>query len=379
MDKKDLINKSKAPKKKKLIRTEREKNITKIIVTAVFVLVAVIIYYLIDSGSYVAKVDGQRISKPVYQFFLQQQLTATETEEGLMTQEEKDKFWTTTADGQDPYEAAKREALNYSKEFMIQYIKAQEAGIKIDSDIKKQVASIMPSIQGQLTEKQFKEKYKISVAEFQSIYEKFSAIEKYKREYLDEHFKPETFTEEQLKTEYEENAKIYDSIDISYITIYKFDELGATLSEEETAKKKEKAQETLEKIKQGQPMDEAIAEYTEEKAAPAQDDTESKPLGKAKITYSQNSMYDYYLEWDFIEWAFANKPGDMDIIETDYFIYVAKIDDRTVFDDVKESVKNEMEYQAREEFYKNAIASWGLEPKYNIIKNERVYDSISYK
>ena len=136
MDKKDLINKSKAPKKKKLIRTEREKNITKIIVTAVFVLVAVIIYYLIDSGSYVAKVDGQRISKPVYQFFLQQQLTATETEEGLMTQEEKDKFWTTTADGQDPYEAAKREALNYSKEFMIQYIKAQEAGIKIDSDIK---------------------------------------------------------------------------------------------------------------------------------------------------------------------------------------------------------------------------------------------------
>src|SRR5690606_29279896 len=110
MDKKVGIKKAKTPQKKKLIKTEREKRITRIIVTIVIVLLAIGVYYFIDSGSYVATVNGQRISKPVYQFFLQQQLSATEYEEGLTTQEEKDKFWTTIADGQDPYETAKREA-----------------------------------------------------------------------------------------------------------------------------------------------------------------------------------------------------------------------------------------------------------------------------
>lgn len=378
MDKKESINKAKTPKKKKLIKTQYEKNRTKIIVTIVIVLIAAIVYYLIDSGSYVATVDSNRISKSVYKFFLLQQMTATETKEGLTTQEEKDKFWTTTADGQDPYETAKQEALNYSKEFMIQYIKAQEAGIKIDSDIKNQVASIMPSIQGELTEKQFKERYNTTVGELQRIYEIFSVIEKYKSKYIEEYFELENYTYEQLKAEYNEKQKIYDNIDISYILLYKFNETGDVLSDEEIAQKKEKAEEALGKIQQGQSMDDLITEYSEETATPSKNDTQPKAPGKANIRYSQDSMYEYYLEWDLIEWAFNNKPGDVDIIETDYFIYVAKVDDRTAFDDVKETVKNTMEYKAGEEYYNNAIERWGLESKYNIIKNERVYDSISY-
>ncbi|MGI6083843.1 MAG: peptidylprolyl isomerase [Acetivibrionales bacterium] len=379
MHKKESINKAKTHKKKKLIRTQREKNRTKIIITVVIILLAAIVYYLIDSGSYVATVDGHRISKTVYQFFLQKQMSAAEVEEGLVTQEEKDKFWTTIADGQDPYEAAKREALNYSKEFMIQYIKAQESGMKIDSEIKEQIAAIMPSIQGELTEKQFKEAYKTTVAELQGIYEMFSVIEKYKRKYLDENYQPEAYTDEQLKAEYNTDAKLYDKIDVSYVTLYKFNETGTPLSEEEIAGKKEKAEEALKKIQEGGSMDEIISEYTEDKADSSQEGDGASVPGKASITYSQDSMYEYYLEWDFIEWAFDNKPGDTDIIETNYFIYVAKIDGRTTFDDVKDIVKSTMEFKAGEEFYNNVIESWGLEPKYNIIKNDRVYDSISYK
>lgn len=379
MDKNYSIDKAKTSQKKKLIKTEREKNITKIIVTAAIVLIIAIVYYLIDSATYVATVDGQRISKSVYQFFLQQQMSATESEEGLTTQEEKDKFWTTIADGQDPYETAKREALNYSKEFMIQYIKAQEMGLKIDSTIKEQVASMIASAKGQLTDKQFKETYKATTAELQSIYEIFSVIDNFSKKYLEEHFKVEAYTDEQIKAEYDEDPKLYDNADISYITFNKLDGTGQTLSEEDLAGKKEKAEEALSKIQQGESIDSVIAEYTEETAASSETGTEQKTLGKANITYSQNSMMQYYLEWNLIEWVFNNKPGDMKIIEGDYYIYVVKIEDKTTFEDVKAVVKTSMEYNAGQEFYNSAIESWGLEPKYNIIKNERVYDSISYK
>ena len=379
MDKKDNINKAKMPQKKKLIKTEREKNRTKIIVTIVMVLLAIIIYYFVDSGSYVASVDGQRISKSVYQFFLQQQMSAAESEEGLTTQAEKDKFWTTIADGQDPYETAKREALNYSKEFMIQYIKAQEMGLKIDSTIKEQVASMIASAKGQLTDKQFKETYKTTATELQSIYEIFSVIENFKSKYLEEQFKMEAYTDEQIEAEYNEDPKLYDNADISYITLNLMDETGATLPEDKIAEKKEKAEEALSKIQQGKSIDSVIAEYTEETVASSETGTEQKVLGKANITYSQNSMYQYYLEWDVLEWVFTNKPGDMKIIDGDYFIYVVKIEDKTAFEDVKAVVRTSMEYNASQEFYNSAIESWGLESKYNIIKNERVYESISYR
>lgn len=379
MDKKDSINKAKASKKKKLIRTEREKNRIKIIVTVVIVLLAVLTYYFIDSGSYVATVDGRRISKSVYQFFLQQQLSATESEEGLTTQEEKDKFWTTIAEGQDPYETAKREALNYSKEFMIQYIKAQEMGLKIDSTIKEQVASMIASVKGQLTDRQFKETYKVTAAELQSIYEIYSVIENFKSRYLEEHFEAETYTDEQMEAEYNEDRKSYDNVDISYIILKKLSESSETLSEEEIAGKKEKAEEALSKIQKGEPIDDVIAEYTEVKDDPSETGTEQNDLGKGTITYSQTSMYQYYLELDALEWIFDHEPGDTGIIDGDYFIYVVKIEDRTTFDDVKDNVKSSMEYNAAQEFYNSALESWGLESKYNIIKNERVYDSISYR
>ena len=267
-----------------------------------------------------ATVDKHRISKSLYQFFLQQQLSSTENEEGLTTQQEKDKFWTTVSDGQDPYETAKREALNYSKEFMIQYIKAKEMGLKIDSTIKEKTASMITSVKGELTDKQFKETYKTTVTDLQKIYEIFSVIENYKSKYLEEQFKPDAYTEEQIEAEYNENSKQYDMADISYVTLLNIDETGAEISEEEIADKKGKAEEVLSKIQQGESMDKLIAEYTEEIVPPSETESEPKVPGKASITYSQNAMYQYYLEWEVLEWVFTNRPGDYKIIEGSYFI-----------------------------------------------------------
>ena len=379
MDKTISIKKAKTPQEKKLIRTEREKRITRLVVTAVVVIAAILVYYFIDSGSYVATVNGHRISKPLYRFLLQQQMSATEYEEDLTTQEEKDKFWTTIADGQDPYETAKREALNYSKEFMIQYIKAKEMGIKIDAASKQQIEQIINSLRSQFSDKQFKETYKVTPSELQRIYEMFSVIDNFKTKYLEENFKAEDYTDEQLKAEYDKDPKLYDKADIGYIILNKRNENGELLSDGEIEEKKLKAQEALSKINNGEPIDKVIAEYTEEKPASSETDTNNNSLGKASVTYSQDSMFQYYIEWNVLEWVFANKPGEAGIVETDYRIYVVKIEDRTAFEDVKETVKNSLVENAKEEFYNNTLESWGLESKYNIIKNERIYESISYK
>jgi len=373
MEKKTLKDKS-GSNKKKLIRTRRDIARIRIISVIVVLLVIAAIYYIVDSGSYVATVDGYRISKSEYMFFLKQQLASTEANEGLTTDKEKKDFWTTPVDGQDPFKTAKSKALDFSKEFTIQYIKAREAGFKIDAEARNQAATLVTAIKGQLSERVFRESYGIGSRELQRFYEKLSIIEKFKQKYLEKEYTPKEFTEEEVKAEYDKDSKVYDKVDISYITLYKFNENGVSLTDEEKAKKKKSAEEALDKIKQGEEFDKILAKYTEDKS-----DDEDKPVGKAKISYSQNSIYEYYIDWDLIEWAFENKTGDIDLIETDNFIYVAKIDDRTTFDDVKDTVKKTMQNRDRENFYDSALESWGLESRYNIIKNNRVYDSISYK
>ena len=68
--------------KKNLIRTDAEKNRNKIIALIVVLLIAALVYFLIDSGSYIATIDGYRIPKSEFMFFLDQQMVATENEEG---------------------------------------------------------------------------------------------------------------------------------------------------------------------------------------------------------------------------------------------------------------------------------------------------------
>lgn len=366
--------------KKNLIRTDAEKNRNKIIALIVVLLIAALVYFLIDSGSYIATIDGYRIPKSEFMFFLDQQMVATENEEGLSTKDEKEAFWTTPADGQDPYETAKRETLNYLKEFMIQYIKAQESGLKVTAESKEQSKARVESIKMSLglTDKQLEQQYKINSRDLQALYEKIAVIDEYKKQYIDNEFTAPEFTDQELKDHYEESKRDYDKVDISYITFYKFNDESQMLSEEEVAEKMKTAEEALKKAQEGENMDTLVTQYTEEDAESAGADP-SRQIGKATISYSQDSSYEYFMDWSLIEWAFDNKIGDAGIVESTYFIYVAKIEGRTDFDDVKTDVNDTMTSNASEEFYDDAIESWGLESKYNIIKNDRVYESISYK
>lgn len=372
MDKKELKSKQNEPKKN-LIRTQRESNQIKIIVTIVILLVAAITYYLIDSGSYAATIDGNRISKAEYQFFLSQQKTAAEQKQGLFnkTDAEKEAFWL-TAEGQNLWETAKSESLNASKDYMIQIIKAKETGLKVDSAIKSEVAGLLESTKSTMTDKQFAEYvkmvFKITPNQLSKISENLMLIDKFKASYLKKQYTAAAITDEDVKAYYDKDSKKFDTVDIRYIYLSKLDKDQKELPQEQLDAKKKTAEEALSKIKQGGDIDKVITEYTEEEVT---DTSSTKPKGSASITYSEGS--------ELVEWIFANKPNDSGIVEMESDIFVVKIEKRSSFEDSKSKVKSTMENEEEEKFYDDALHNWSLEAKYNIIKNDRVYDSISYK
>jgi foldase protein PrsA len=376
MDKKGQKDKSNA--KKNLIKTRRQSSRQKIIITVSILLVVAIVYYLVDSGSYVASVNGHRISKAEYQFFLSQQQSSTEQENaiGEKSDAEKKAFWLNTVDGQNPWEKAKSSALDSSKDYMIQLIKAQERGLKVNSEIKSEVSSFMESTKSQLgitTDKQFatyvNSVFKITPNQFRDVSEKLMLIDKFKQAYLSDNYKPAEITDEDVRKYYDKDPKQFDTADIRYIYLSKLDDKGNKLPDDQISAKQKKAEEALSKIKQGGDIEKIIAEYTEQKAT---DSTSSQPLGSF-------TGFSYYKGSELAEWVFSKKPGDSGIIDLDEQFIVVKIDKRTAFDDVKSAVKTTMQENAKESFYDEALSGWRMEAKYNIIRNDRIYESFSYK
>ncbi len=379
MNKKALKTKANKPRaKKKLVRTKREVTTIKVITTIVILAIVAVAYYLIDSRSYVAKVESNRISKPEFMFFLKQQVAFTEYEEGLTSAVDKKKFWTTPAEGQDPWEEAKIKALDLAKEYSIQLIKAKEAGFKADSTVKNRVYYLMTSMQGQMSNKQFnqyiRDMYNVSPNQLQKIWENYSVIERFKEDYLNNNYTQEEIEEIEIKARYDEDPKQFDSVDISYVRLDKYDENYNELSKEEIDAKLKTADEILRKIEDGEEMDELIKKYSDEvdleNAGEESEEDQNSP-GKTTIQYSKDSK--------LAEWVFDHQPGEAGIVDTDYVIYIVKVDDRTEYSDVKDIVKSTMENEAREKFYEDALNEWNLESRYNIIKNDKVYDSITYK
>lgn len=378
MDKKNRADQ--ANKKKKLIRTKREAMTIRIAVISVIVIAAVLTGYLIDSRSYVASVAGNRIKKFEYEFFLGQQILRSEEDWGISgkTDEEKEQYWLKTEGGQNPWEAAKNETLNTSKKYMIQLIKAREMGITADSGVKSEVSQTLLAYQQQLNlsdsdfAKWVKQSTGVTLDQYRKILENTKVNEKFRTEYLKQNYKPSEITEDELQAEYEKNSAFYDSADISYIWLSKFDSTGSTLSQEEIDIKMNTARRALERIRNGEDMDQLIAEYSEE-------GTEGSELPPGKLTVSSIAYTQFPYFAELFDFALGGKAGDSDIVDTDMVIFVVKIDRHTGLEDVKETVKTYLSSARETEWYSSELEKWGSDTRYNIIKNDAVYDAITYQ
>ena len=379
MDKKTKTDRG--GKRKKLIRTKRETMIIRAVIALVIVAAAFLAWYLVDSRSYVASVAGHRIKKYEYEFFLRQQVLKSEQDWGISgkSDEEKKQYWLKTEGGQNPWEAAKNETLNATKKYTIQLIKAREMGITVDSNVRNEVMQTLLIYQQQLglSDNDFvlwvQQSTGVTLDQYRKILENTTVNDRFRTEYIRQNYKPAEITEDEIRAEYEKNPKQYDSADISYVWFSKYDEENVTtLSQEEIDKKMETARTVLEKIRNGEDMDELIETYTEEESGDSE-------LPRGKLTVSGTTYLQFPYHWELFDFALEGKTGDSDIVETETDIFVVRIDKHTELDDVRDTVKSNLETARENEWYNSELEKWSSDTRFNIIKNDAVYDSITYE
>lgn len=261
---------------------------------------------------------------------------------------------------------------------MIQLIKAREMGITVDNSVRSEVNNTLLTYQQQLNvsdndfSRWVQQSTGLTLDQYRRILENTKVNDKFRSEYLKQYYKPAVITEEEIRAEYESNPKQYDSSEISYIWLSKFDTTGTTLTQEEIDVKMDTAKRILEKIRQGENMDQLIANYSEE-------GTEGSDLPPGKLTVNSSAYLQFPYFKDLFDFALEGKAGDSEIVDTDMVIFVVKIDSRTELDDVRDTVKSYLETTREAEWYNSELEKWNSDTRYNIIKNDAVYDSITYQ
>lgn len=239
----------------------------------IILIVAGIIIYFNIQNSYVAVVDGEKITTGQYKCYLEMQsqsmyLNAYAIDNSMTW----DTFWSTEINGEDPKEYAKKIALKSAKEARLQYIKAKEAGIKLtNSELKYIDDYIQTNIVDKYGDglklkanKELEKEYGFTMDDFRKVQIETYTISKYwSSEITDEDIdiekwysqKPEWF-----KGNIGYRTDMEEAVWLKYIMIA-CDEDSAT--QDEKTKAETKANELISKLKGGADFAEVAKESSE--------------------------------------------------------------------------------------------------------------------
>ncbi len=345
-----------------------KKNMSIIIVVATLLLLAAVIFGInyLNATNYVATMAGEKITNAEYNFFLASVKMEMENE---ADEASKEGMWNNSVFVED----AKKEALNRAKEFKIQVIKAKEQGVTLGSEDMKYVDSViqnflsdaMQSLSGsgvssanlqKEAEKEFKNTYRVSTKQYRKILEQFMLVSNFaeqEQEQLDA-------DEGEIKTYYDENTEDFEMYTLRHIMFFTVDtETGLLYEEDKLAEIKAKAEDTMQKVKDGEDMAELAKELSDD---PYVQDSEGM------LTVYKGSGYD-----SIEEWAFSGKDeGDIGILETEYSYHVIRVERKSTYDDMKENVRNVVIANK----YEAIVDEWAKDPKYDVVKNGNVLDKV---
>lgn len=322
-----------------------------IVLAIVLIVVGVFAYF--DSRSYVAKVGGEKITTAEYNFFLgtvKSQMEQTVQSQGT----DLNTFWNSKIDGKDAKEVAKTKALEEAQKYKIQEIKAKESGLKLEanekSDIIKSIDDQVKQLGSSEVDAQLKQIYGINLKEYKDIILDLNLVGKYSKQEEDKIQLTDADYQETYKTI--ENA---DKVTVRHILIQTVDANKQPLSQDKQDEAKKKAEDILAKVKAGGNMKELAAQYSED---PGSKDN------AGQYTLSKGEMVK-----EFEDWSFSAKPGDIGLVKSSYGYHVMQ---KPKFEDLKDSLKSDAVYNK----YMSTIDELKKDPKYDIVKNQKVYDSI---
>ena len=334
----------------------------------VFIVVGVAISLFIQSStSYIATVGSEKISVGEFNMYLENVKYSMLLEAGIDEgTAEAETFWSTANfNGLSAIEEAKRRALDGLKEQKIMVNKAKEYNLKLEKEdndyIEERVDQLISSNGNSKSKanKYLEDIYGITLSEYKKMNEDVILASKAYQKELENL----NLTDEDYKKVYEDNKSSYDTVTVRHILISTLDpETNKPVDEEKKKEAEEKAKEIMERIKAGEDMKKLAKEFSDDKPAVEENEGEYK-----------FNKYDSYVP-EFMDWAFNASVGDIDIVETYYGYHVMRLENResTNFEDVKDNIKTEVD----DEKFAEKMEEWKKDPKYDVKKNPKVYDSI---
>jgi len=332
------------------------------LISIVIIVSAIIggsIYYY-SSTSYVAEVNKEKITKIEYNFFFSQVISQMEKTAKVTDENSRNAFWDSIIEGQNAKNVAKDTALEKAKEFKIQFIKAKEKNLVLDeSDLTKINTSIDDNVKkagGEANANQeFLKVYRISFEDYKGILKDLMLVYKY----IQEEQKLMTFKDEELNNYYKEKFENEEVKTVIHILFSTVDEKNVPKAENEIADIKKKAEGILERIKKGEDIKVLAKEFSEDPGV---------TTNEGQYTFKKGEMVK-----EFEDWAFNAKPGDIDLIKSNFGFHVIK---KPKFEEIKDS---SVKFALVQNKYYEQLETLKKEQKFNLIKNQKVFDLITVK
>jgi foldase protein PrsA len=339
-----------------------------VISIASLLILALLVGYFVyaNATSYVAIINGEKITKAEYLFYLYSEKRVMEDNK---SQEEIDALWNSKIDGVDAAEVVKQNALENAKKYKIQLFKAQEQGLFLNDNDYSSIENSIDTLLGQISgfegtrkqaEKSFKEWFGISVNQYKDIIEKWNLGFKFALKEQQENIK---VTEEELKEHYKENSQNFIKATADILLFYKRDvQSGYVMfSDEEIEEAEKKAEGAIEKIKDGERFISVAAEFADDTKVQLEENVEIK-MGA-------------YIEQEIIDWAVRSNVGDVGLIDTELGFNIVEVKNLTSFEDERDKVRNVV----AAEKYEKLLDEWAKDPVYNLELNEKALNRIKVR
>jgi parvulin-like peptidyl-prolyl isomerase len=309
---------------------------------------------------FVATVNNQKITKDEYKYFLMVIKSNMEQMAGASDKKSKKSLWEGNISGKNAEQYAKELALENAKEFEILLESAAAAGYKIDEKeietANTQINTYVESLgEGKEGVKKYEETYGMSMDLLKSINKDLLLVQKY----YENEVKKIQNTDEEIKKYYEEFRYNYEQATVRQVVFMTIDQnTDEPLSQAKQDSARKNAENILARVKAG----EDIA-------------TLAKLCSEDQASKANGGQYSF-LKGDMVQelenWAFSAKAGEIDLVKTEYGYHVIKLEKMLGFEDVKETVNSDL----RSKKYNEQIQALKNASKYELKKNDRVYNKI---
>ncbi len=310
----------------------------------------------------VAYVGGRGITREEFRFFLLPIKGEMELEADADDYLTREIFWAGGQDGVDPNPAAKNRALDSVHEFAVELLRAQAEGIdtdeedtrKLNGQIDEYVRAIGEHI-GTDGKEDFERQCGIPVDKYKQVgAENILAQEYEKRQKMK--IRP---AGAEVEKYYEDNLEIYQEARVRHILIQTGDpDTRQPFPQDRLEGAKQRAYDLLDRVKKGEDMAGLAKQYSE--------DPGSKYDG-GEYVFRRGEMVK-----EFEDWSFDSRVGDVGLVKTEFGYHVMKLEGKTSFDDIRAQVEKDLVG----EIYAEQLAQWKKDPRYKLVINNSVFDSI---